>query len=289
MFTLSRPVALLFAFALCVCSGCASTASHGSFTVKPDVVYAHHDDGDLHADIYVPAGHGPFPAVVTIHGGSWRTGWRWEMASIARQLAARDMVVMNIAYRLAPAHHWPDQYNDAQDAVRFLRSNATQYHIDTAHIGAWGYSAGAQLALLLASPDAVEREPSSRVQVVVGGGSPADLRMFGENALVSRYLNGTPSELPDAYRAASPVTHVAMNSPPTFLYHGRDDWIVDIAQAREFAAALRAKGTAVELVELPRGHLSAYFFADGDTSARAIAFLNRYLRPTTTAGSGGSQ
>ena len=43
----------------------------------------------------------------------------------------------------------------------------------------------------------------------------------------------------------------------------------------------------LELVELPRGHLSAYFLADGDTSARAIAFLNRYLRPTTTAGSSG--
>ena len=287
-----------------LCAGCASAPTPAGVSVVRDVTYALRADGDLQADLYLPAGHGPFPAVITIHGGSWRTGWRWEMNEIARLLAARDIVVMNVSYRLVPAHHWPDQYVDVQDAVRWLRAHAADYHIDSAHIGAWGYSAGAQLALLLGSPDAppavTERAAatalpracaapaatattsattdSSRVQAVVGGGSPTDLRVFAANPLVTRYLNGTQEALPEAYRAASPIAYVSTASPPTFLYHGRDDWIVDISQSRTFAAALRAAGVSVELVELPRGHLSA-FFVERDIARRAADFLQHKLHP----------
>ena len=119
--------------------------------IARDVAYVSRPDGDLLADVHIPAGTGPFAAVITIHGGSWRTGWRWEMNAIARLLTARNIVVMNVTYRLVPAHHWPDQYDDVQAAVRWLRANAAAYRVDPTRIGAWGYSAGAQLALLLAA------------------------------------------------------------------------------------------------------------------------------------------
>ena len=290
----ARPSALLGALLVITAlgAGCAGRAVPPGLKVTHDVVYASHADGDLKADIYVPAGAGPFPAVITIHGGSWRTGWRWEMNSIARRLAARGMVVMNVSYRLVPAHHWPDQYDDVRQAVRWLRDNAAAYRVDSARIGAWGYSAGAQLALLLASPRAEAADEgaagatgdTSRVQAVVGGGSPTDLRAIAPNPLVTRYLNGSYQALPDIYRAASPIVHVGPASAPTFLYHGQDDWIVDIAQSRTFAAALRAKGVPVELVELPRGHLSA-FFLEQDIDDRAADFLQRQLRAAPPASS----
>src|SRR5262245_50414260 len=68
----------------------------------------------LQADIYSPQGAGPFPAVVTIHGGGWTGRTRDDMNSIAEALAKRGYVVMNVSYRLAPAWHFPAQLNDVQ-------------------------------------------------------------------------------------------------------------------------------------------------------------------------------
>lgn len=256
-----------------------------SYSVRSDVVFTPSNwPQKLLADVYVPEGKGPFPAVLVIHGGGWEEGDREQVRSIAERVAQRGFVVMNVTYRLSPAYHFPDAVYDTQQALRWLRAHAADYKVDAAHVGAFGYSAGAHLAAMLGtiSPGDVLDKPyggkQTRVQAVVAGGTPSDLRKFPGGRLVPQFLNTTLQQRPDVYALASPVTHVSHDDPPFFIYHGGMDMLVPVDQAEDLKTALDAAGVPAELYILRgREHLSA-FFTDWGAVDAALDFLDRNLR-----------
>ena len=261
------------------------------FSVESDVVYARPDGIDLHADVYVPVGAGPFPGVLVVHGGSWQRGSKSIMERVAMRLARGGYTTVAIDYRLAPAHRFPAPLDDCRDAVRWMRGNAARYRIDPRRVGAFGYSAGAHLVALLATDAAVEpddgtTEISARIQAAVVGGTPADLRGY-DNRAVRALLGGTRADLPELYARASPIVFVSPGDPPMFLYHGRHDWIVDVAQSRAMVDALRAAEVPVEYYESRLGHAAAFLF-DGEEVARAIAFFDRWLSAARLAQASGA-
>lgn len=120
------------------------------------VVYAQVGTHQLLLDVHLPTtGEAPHPAVFWIHGGSWRTGSRVGIGP-ASGLLERGIAVVSVDYRLTQSGWtdvpvlWPAQIHDVKGAVRFIRANASTYSIDPNRLGAWGPSAGAQLATLLA-------------------------------------------------------------------------------------------------------------------------------------------
>jgi pimeloyl-ACP methyl ester carboxylesterase len=64
--------------------------------------YADRGGQRLLADVYVPAGAGPFPAVLCVHGGAWSGGNRLQMLGVATALREAGYVAVSIDYRLAP-------------------------------------------------------------------------------------------------------------------------------------------------------------------------------------------
>ena len=254
-------------------------------TVARDVTYTPADwPQALAADIYRPVGPGPFAAVLLVHGGGWAYGDRGYMEGAARALARAGLVAVNISYRLAPKTRFPGQLHDLQQAMHFIHRRAADFQIDTARIGGYGYSAGAHLVSLLAvltdddALDAPHGGPSTRLQAVVAGGTPADLRVYEESGKLLRdFLGGTQKQMPARYDAASPTTHVTSQAPPFFLYHGQWDWLVPMAQARAFAERLQAAGVHAEFYRMRfRGHIAAALF-DGGAQAAGIDFLRRML------------
>ncbi len=91
--------------------------------------------------------------------------------------------VASINYRRTTTAPFPAQIEDCKAAVRWLRANASIYHLDPDHIGVWGYSAGGHLAALLGTSGGVPElegsgdnmQYSSQVQAVCDVGGPADL------------------------------------------------------------------------------------------------------------------
>ena len=260
----------------------ASCASTPEFGVRIDVgtVYARNGGTAQIADVFVPEGRGPFPAIVLIHGGGWRKGGSWQMDHIANRLAEQGFVVANINYRLAPAFKYPAQLEDVESAVRWLREHATQYRCDPQRIGAWGYSAGAHLALLVATRNqpVSPGTTSTRIKAVVGGGTPTDMLLFGDSDIVNGFMGGTAANLPDAYRDASPVSHVSPDDPPAFLYHGKQDWIVAPQHTHLLADRLRAAGVKVQVQEPFFGHIAVFLFGRAEETA-ALEFLRQQLHP----------
>ena len=274
-----RAVRLSHAFVLLL-TGCAPQAYH----VERGVVYSPPGwPQQLEADLYVPQQREPRPAVLVVHGGSWKGGARRDMDRIAGRLAERGFVVMNASYRLVPAHRFPAPLHDLQQAVRWLRAAAPRYGVDPQRIGAFGYSAGAHLATLLGtvSPgDALDRPhggADARLQAVAAGGTPSDLRRFTGGTLVPQFLGATLAEKPELFAAASPVVHASAGDPPMFLYHGALDRIVDPSHSDELRRALERAGVRSELRIVPMlGHIPTFFLARG-TEGEAMDFLEEVL------------
>lgn len=154
-----------------------------------DVTYAvaPRDDGGtvtLHMDIYRPAGPGPFPCIVWVHGGGWTGGTFQTPPPSTAALLQRGIAAASVQYRFSQEAIFPAQINDVKGAVRFLRANAGTFGLDVTRFGTWGSSAGGHLAALLAtSGDVPALEGvtggnlgwSSRVQVAADYFGPTDI------------------------------------------------------------------------------------------------------------------
>ena len=216
--------------------------------------------------------HGPAPAAVYVHGGSWISGnydtGGFLINTIGPALAEQGFVVVSVDYRLGPKAKWPDQIIDVKCAIRYLRANASQLNIDQNEIGAWGQSAGGHLVALLgtAGPKAgwdVGAYPteSSKVEAVVDMAGPSDLLTLGnqgDSLLVAetfvKLLGPIPHKMLGAdLRAASPVTYVAHGDPPFLVMHSSDDEIVYPQQSNELSWDLGANDVPHQLMIVEGG------------------------------------
>ncbi len=244
-------------------------------------------DAPLKADVFVPAGEGPFPAVLVVHGGAWMAGNKSHMTPTARALAENGYVACAINYRLAPKYPFPAQIEDCKSAIRWMRTNAERYKIDPKRIGGFGYSAGGHLVALLGmtdsqsgleGSDAPADGPSTRIQAVVAGGAPCDFRATPPNSeRLSYWLGGSRAEKPQAYELASPSRFITKDDPPTFFYHGETDALVPLRSPQSMQAQLSSVGVASDLFTVPKaGHMDA--FRDPAALAAAIDFLDKHLK-----------
>lgn len=237
-----------------VVAGSPSATVPDDVVFEADITYGKGGETDLKLNLARPKdAKGPLPAVVVIHGGGWKAGDRTVHDNLTWLLAQHGFAAATIEYRLCPKDVWPAQIEDAKCAVRFLRANAAKYGLDGKHVGAVGFSAGAHLALMLGTVDdpALEgkggwEKESSKVQAVVSFFGPTDLlaKDLPKPSLdiVKEFIGGTAAEKGEAWKAASPVTHVSAGDAPALLIQGTKDPLIPTAQATAMAEALTKAG-----------------------------------------------
>jgi acetyl esterase/lipase len=266
------------------------------------LVYTTTADGQaLALDVYLPPPRPSLPsprrpAIVVVHGGSWRGGNRSDFPHWDRWLARQGFVVFDIAYRLAPAPNWQTATGDVKCAVAWVKRNAARYGVDPGRVALLGRSAGGHLALLAAySPDAPPLASGCAAGHAAGGAGavvalyaptdllwgyrhPADPDVLDTSAVLRAFLGGSPAEVPDAYRQASPVRHVGAGSPPTLLLHGRREALVSPRHTEFLAARLRAAGVPHRAVFLPYAQHGFDYNLHGWGAQIAKPVLLRFLR-----------
>lgn len=104
----------------------------------------------LMARIYQPAGPGPFPVVLDLHGGAWNAKDRHAEEPFDRAIAAAGALVVAVDLTLAPEAPYPACVQDASYALRWLKANAKRWNGDASRIGLFGSSSGGHVAELLA-------------------------------------------------------------------------------------------------------------------------------------------
>jgi acetyl esterase/lipase len=243
-----------------------------SDTAKPktdfrqNIVYATHDGVELQGDLYLPAGAGPFPLLINVHGGYWRRGARETYQYWGPYLAERGFAGFTISYRLTKPGRktFPEAVHDVRAAVQFMRGSAKELRLDPDRFALWGNSAGAQLAALVALAGdsslfagAYLQDPhaalSTSVKVLIGVYGIYDLvgqwrhsqiGNPGDN-LVESFLGCSPMQNRRRYFDASPMSHaiVGNNKTAVYLSWGTEDDVVDHrAQSQEFLLALKQAG-----------------------------------------------
>lgn len=213
------------------------SAFHSYGETWTGVTYCTVDNLPQQMDIYFPDSGGPWPALVYVHGGSWMHGDKAEAVMFASRMAEQGYLVVSINYRLYPAGRFPNMIEDVKCAIRSLRANAAQYHLDPERIAAIGLSAGGHLVSLLGTTEASAGwdvgeylDQSSRVQAVIAIAAVTDLTQNFPNANIQAMRNVGFGE--DNIVQASPVTHVTPDAPPFLLIHGDRDMTVPVEQSQ---------------------------------------------------------
>ncbi|SFH70769.1 alpha/beta hydrolase fold domain-containing protein [Planctomicrobium piriforme] len=264
-------------------------------TAHRDLPYVTDGDARQQLDVYVPNGAtGRLPLVIWIHGGGWQNGTKDRCPALAAGLIQQGFVVASIGYRLTDQATFPAQIQDCKAAVRWLRANAEQFHINPERIGVWGSSAGGHLAALLGTCgtghgfDVGENlNQSSAVQAVCDFYGPSDLvaaakaaeseSRTGPDSTVSKLLGGPVLERLDAAQAASPITYVSKQTPPFLIVHGDQDKRVSLEQSELLFKALSAQGVPSQL-HILRGAGHGPGFANPETRTLVREFFVQTLQ-----------
>src|SRR5271156_1359515 len=206
----------------------------GAGPVYSNIVYGVAGGETLLLDVFEPANNNgkPRPAIVLVHGGGWTSFDKSTMRALAQFLALAGFVAVPVDYRLFhdDVNRWPAQLDDVQRAVRWLRANSAKYNVDPHHIGAYGHSAGAQLALLLGMLDTRDNSDptlakySSKVEAVVDAAGPTDFTAHqtdeDQMKFFTGFLGADFAAHPEVWRDASPVFHAAKSNAPILIIHG---------------------------------------------------------------------
>jgi acetyl esterase/lipase len=209
----------------------------------------------LSADAYLPASGAPAPAIIAMHGGSWRSGVRGTYQFIGKWLAERGYATFSIDYRLLrkDQNRYPTAVDDVRTAIRYVREHAAELNVDPSRIVLMGDSAGAHLAALVGL---TERPQVKAVVGIVGvydlvAQWQHDLPIRPNDSMTRGFLGVHLPENRQLYFDASPISHaITANVGPSFLIAwGRYDDIVDpVTQAESFLLALKQAGIWVRPV-----------------------------------------
>jgi len=224
------------------------------------IVYG--DAPEQFADLRLPSGRGPFPAVAFIHGGFWRARYDLSHAGhLCAALTAAGFATWNLEYRRLgnEGGGWPGTFLDVASGLRKLFEIAPRLGIDPDRIVVKGHSAGGHLALWVAGLGRVaENSPLHAeplpLRAAVSLAGVIDLRLGWEmwlgDGVVRDLLGGPPEVVPERYAAASPADLVPLGVPQ-LLIHGADDEIVPLSISQRYADAAAAAGDDVTLLALP--------------------------------------
>lgn len=217
-----------------------------------NVEYARPGGAPLALDAFVPAGAGPFPAVIIVHGGGFVGGDRAvAVAPLREALSNSRFVWFSIDYRLAPAYKPSDAANDVDTAVSFVRRHAREFKVDASRLALLGESAGGYQVLMAAS-----RLGAAQIQAVAAVGAPAEMWKLAP-AIVAHVEKVFGIQGEAALRAVSPVAQVRTNMPPVLLLHGSADGHVPVAQAEAFCQAMKQRQQRCDVHVIQGGGHSA--------------------------------
>lgn len=210
-------------------------------------------------DVYRLTGRSSSPVIVMLHGCC---GSRDNLSPLASRLAENGTVVYNASWRGtdSDAGGYPGAYQEAACAVRFARATANAHGGDPRRVTLVGWSDGALVAGVAADAGddyangcrarAAEAVPDSFV--ALGGffgwapSGEGSINAMYVNDRTIRFFGGTPQDVPAAWAAGNPYTHLERNRRlPIRLVVGQDDPLLVDSQC--FSLAAQAAGHPVSL------------------------------------------
>ncbi|MEO7404369.1 MAG: alpha/beta hydrolase [Burkholderiales bacterium] len=264
-----------------------------------DVEVQRHANGPVLARLYlprgVPAGPGPFPAIVDVHGGGWTSGSRENNTTLNQALAAAGTVVAALDFRMPPEAKYPGSIADINAGIRWLKAHAREFGSRPEMVGGLGTSSGGHQILL----NALRPRDPRYAAIPIAGGMDASLafviacwpvadphaRYFfakergNENLVKSHHAFWT-----DEAEMAEGSPHLILERgekvelPPLLTMQGTKDANLPAGMAERFAALYRAKGGEADFIEYEdQPHAWVINLPDSVAARDATAEITRFI------------
>jgi acetyl esterase/lipase len=178
-----------------------------------------------------------------------------EGTVVAQWLNSLGVTAFVLDYRHGgKGYQHPTPLDDAQRAVRYVRTHAKKWKIDPARIGVLGFSAGGHLASSVGThfeegkkeaPDEVDRASSRPDFLVLCYPVISMTSEYTHKGSRKNLLGEKPDE--ELAKSLSNDTQVTSKTPPTFIFHTDRDTGVPAENAVQFYLALRKAKVPAEM------------------------------------------
>ena len=266
-------------------------SSHQKYTLKSNLVYKDRDGVTLRTDIYTPSVNKKIngQVIIMIHGGGWRSGDKSMHADLCKSLANLGYICFVPEYRLSTHALYPAAVQDLTWFVSWVKTKLKEIYQGPSEIAIMGFSAGAQLASLIAQKPEIEK-------FYERPGSLDDLNSI--NALINldgilAFIHDESGEGDDSkkksaatlwfgydrlqnpalWKEASPLTYAGKKSPPTLFINSSVSRMH--AGRKDYADTLDKYGIYHEINELIDAPHSFVFF--NPWFEKTVAYIHRFL------------
>lgn len=238
----------------------------------------------IQAFIVTPEGDGPFPTVMSVHGGpEWHERDRFDAETQA--FVDEGFAVALVNYRGSTGYGIDFRralqgnigFPESEDVVACLDRLVGDGIADPGRVFFSGWSWGGYLACLNAGLN------SDRWRAVFAGIPTGDYVAAHKasappiRAWDTAVMGGTPDELPELYRERDPMTYVGRVAAPVLVIAGENDSRCPMEGVTPWVDALRARGIEVELQTYPAGHHENKTAGQVRHMATILSFFGRHL------------
>ncbi len=196
---------------------------------------------------FAPQGENTGAAVVVFPGGGyWLLAIDLEGTEICEWFASKGITAVLLKYRVPGEGKLPksgaypksaEALQDAQRAIRLVRSHAAEWHVDPHKIGVIGFSAGGHLVA------AVSTLFDRRLYPLVDDADKESARPDFAMALYPGHLTENASKDFEL----NPALPVTSQTPPTFIVQAEDDPVDNVQNSLVYYAALKKAKVPVEM------------------------------------------
>jgi acetyl esterase/lipase len=240
--------------------------------------------------VFLPQkGRGTGSAVIVAPGGAYiGLASNLEGRQVADWFTSQGMTAFVLKYRMGAKYLYPIPLQDAQRAIRLVRSLAATYGFLPDRIGFTGFSAGGHLAAATGTlfdagnpnaGDPLERLSSRPDFLVLGYPWLNAMQPSGNYITYCSVIKTIPPETCKLdEQKYTPSRHVTAQTPTTFIYSTSDDRTVPISASVDFYNALITAGVPAEMHIFRQGEHGSGMGAGSAALDQWPALLAQWLR-----------
>jgi arylformamidase len=230
-------------------------------------------------NVFLPAGSGPWPVMMYIHGGYWMALDKSATDCVALGFVPHGVAVVNIDYSLMPSARMDELVRQARAALSWVHAHAPALDLDPQRLWVAGHSCGGHLMAAVAAQGWAGRP------ALAGGFSFSGLHDL--EPIQRTYLNQTLKMDADEAARNSPVLMTAPPDGDWTLYVGEREGEEYLRQSVALAQAwpsTTARRMALEVMA-EQDHFSLVAPLEDPTSVLVARMCDAMLRRAACPGS----